>query len=248
MTIAQFYAWNPIVGADCSNLWPGTLPRTPARPSRADLPPHRLLLLHPRPARPRPPDHHTDDLPRDQHRPIPHGADPPRPARQLHQVAHGRERRQLRLCLRHLLHHARPVLRLEPGRLERLRAELLARLRLLRRHRRLRHRHAGLVRGADAVLLGRRGPDAQPAEQRHLGLRRLRQGRRRRLLRRELHFHLLPPPRERETDEMSYLQKFAERNGIGLDELFAWNRALDGGAACDSAFWLDYWYCVGVSA
>jgi len=43
-----------------------------------------------------------------------------------------------------------------------------------------------------------------------------------------------------------YCSLFAERNGISLTQLYAWNRVLDNGSACGSAFWKDYWYCTGV--
>jgi len=42
---------------------------------------------------------------------------------------------------------------------------------------------------------------------------------------------------------------FAERNGVALSDLYAWNAVLGAdGSGCGSSFWKDYWYCVGVSA
>ncbi|KAI0143678.1 hypothetical protein GGR57DRAFT_341918 [Xylariaceae sp. FL1272] len=46
-----------------------------------------------------------------------------------------------------------------------------------------------------------------------------------------------------------YCSLFAERNGITTGQLFAWNAVLGSdGAGCDTMFWKDYWYCVGVSS
>lgn len=43
--------------------------------------------------------------------------------------------------------------------------------------------------------------------------------------------------------------KFAERHGVSVEDLYAWNSALGaGGKNCDTAFWVDYWYCIGVAA
>ncbi|KAL3423876.1 LysM domain-containing protein [Phlyctema vagabunda] len=42
---------------------------------------------------------------------------------------------------------------------------------------------------------------------------------------------------------------FAERNGVTLPNLYAWNAVLKSdGSGCDSSFWKDNWYCVGVSS
>ncbi|GME35766.1 LysM domain-containing protein [Neofusicoccum parvum] len=46
-----------------------------------------------------------------------------------------------------------------------------------------------------------------------------------------------------------YCFAFAERNQITLSQLVEWNTALGtNGDNCGTAFWLDYYYCVGVSA
>ncbi|KAL1616832.1 hypothetical protein SLS56_011264 [Neofusicoccum ribis] len=46
-----------------------------------------------------------------------------------------------------------------------------------------------------------------------------------------------------------YCFAFAERNQITLSQLVEWNTALGtNGDNCATAFWLDYYYCVGVSA
>ncbi|SPO07097.1 uncharacterized protein DNG_09791 [Cephalotrichum gorgonifer] len=48
-------------------------------------------------------------------------------------------------------------------------------------------------------------------------------------------------------EEGDYCAAFAERNGVSLEELGAWNALLgDSGAECETMFWAGYWYCVGV--
>lgn len=43
--------------------------------------------------------------------------------------------------------------------------------------------------------------------------------------------------------------KFAERNGILLTQLYAWNAVLGAdGNGCTSNFWAGYYYCVGITA
>ncbi|KAF4534766.1 LysM domain-containing protein [Lasiodiplodia theobromae] len=45
-----------------------------------------------------------------------------------------------------------------------------------------------------------------------------------------------------------YCFAFAERNGITMGQLAEWNAALGtNGDNCGTAFWLDYYYCIGVS-
>jgi hypothetical protein len=41
----------------------------------------------------------------------------------------------------------------------------------------------------------------------------------------------------------------AHNNGITTDQLYAWNTVLGaGGANCGTKFWVNEWYCVGVSS
>lgn len=45
-----------------------------------------------------------------------------------------------------------------------------------------------------------------------------------------------------------YCFAFADRNGITLGQLVEWNTALGtNGDNCGTAFWLDYYYCIGVA-
>ncbi|KAG7001882.1 hypothetical protein G7Y79_00030g064150 [Physcia stellaris] len=45
-----------------------------------------------------------------------------------------------------------------------------------------------------------------------------------------------------------YCSKFAQDHGISVDHLYAWNAVLgSGGSGCDTQFFKDYFYCVGVS-
>ncbi|KAK0647930.1 LysM domain-containing protein [Lasiodiplodia hormozganensis] len=49
--------------------------------------------------------------------------------------------------------------------------------------------------------------------------------------------------------EGDYCSLFAEENGITAAELYAWNAVLgEDGSGCDTQFWLGYWYCIGVAA
>lgn len=42
---------------------------------------------------------------------------------------------------------------------------------------------------------------------------------------------------------------FAERNGISLANLYAWNTVLGaGGENCGNMFWANTYYCIGVSS
>ncbi|EOD48364.1 hypothetical protein UCRNP2_4885 [Neofusicoccum parvum UCRNP2] len=46
-----------------------------------------------------------------------------------------------------------------------------------------------------------------------------------------------------------YCSLFADENAITAAQLYAWNAVLGSdGSGCDSEFWLGYWYCVGVAA
>ncbi|KAI8630383.1 hypothetical protein F5Y19DRAFT_474775 [Xylariaceae sp. FL1651] len=46
-----------------------------------------------------------------------------------------------------------------------------------------------------------------------------------------------------------YCYIFAQEHGITTDQLYAWNAVLGvGGANCGTMFWLDYYYCIGVSS
>jgi hypothetical protein len=45
------------------------------------------------------------------------------------------------------------------------------------------------------------------------------------------------------------LQLFADRNGVSLQKLYAWNSVLGSdGTGCSNQFWAGYYYRVGVSA
>lgn len=46
-----------------------------------------------------------------------------------------------------------------------------------------------------------------------------------------------------------YCSKFAQDNAISTDELYSWNPVLgSGGSNCDTQFFLNYYYCIGISS
>ena len=46
-----------------------------------------------------------------------------------------------------------------------------------------------------------------------------------------------------------YCSEFAQKNGISASDLYAWNSVLgSNGVNCNTAFFANYYYCVGVSS